>query len=95
LILEQSRNEEVVMVAHDDRVTMYGVQAFRKQGERLVPDAPRIAPSEAAAVGMARDLAHTRAGVIAWCRSGDRYLGEFDDPVILAEHGEVPARDAF
>ena len=83
------------MVAHDDRVTMYGVQAFRKQGERLVPDAPRIAPSEAAAVGMARDLAHTRAGVIAWSRSGNRYLGEFDDPVILAEHGEVPARDAF
>jgi hypothetical protein len=83
------------MIVNDGRVMMYGVQAFRKRGERLVPDAPRIASSEAAAVGMAKDLAHTRAGVIAWSRSGDRYLGEFDDPVILAEHGEVPTRDAF
>jgi hypothetical protein len=76
-------------------VTMYGVQAFTQKGKSLKPDAPRIVSSERAAVRMAEDLARTRPGVYAFSRSGDSEMGEFDDPVILASHGEIPASDGF
>jgi hypothetical protein len=44
---------------------------------------------------MAESLSATKAGVIAFRRSGDSDTGVFDDPVILAEHGTVPSQDAF
>ncbi|KRA53112.1 hypothetical protein [Devosia sp. Root635] len=32
----------------------------------------------------------TYAGVIAWSRTADLVNGEFGDPVVLFEHGDVP-----
>lgn len=83
------------MLANNDRVMMYGVQTFKKQGAKLVPETPRVATSANAAIRMADELARTKAGVMAFSRSGDNETGEFDDPVILALHGAVPSVDAF
>jgi hypothetical protein len=44
---------------------------------------------------MAESLSATKAGTIAFSRSGDSETGEFEDPVILAEHGELPTQDGF
>jgi len=39
---------------------------------------------------MAEAAAGRRHGVIAFSRTGDADTGDFDDPVILATHGDVP-----
>ncbi|HEX2554203.1 MAG TPA: hypothetical protein VHL98_10905 [Microvirga sp.] len=75
--------------------TYYGVQTFVKKGRGLAAEQPRIATSEAAAVRMAQTLATTKAGAIAFKRIGDMDTGVFDDPIILAEHGDVPSQDGF
>jgi hypothetical protein len=75
--------------------TFYGVQAFVKKGAHFVAEQPRVATSEASAKRMAESLSATKTGTIAFSRSGDSETGEFEDPVILAEHGELPTQDAF
>ncbi len=75
--------------------TYYGVQAFVKKGNRITAEQPRTAPSEAAAKRLAEALSATRLGTIAFSRTGDADTGEYEDPVILAEHGEVPTQDEF
>lgn len=71
--------------------TYFVVQAWQ-MGNRgvLIADDPMEAPSEAAALSRARVLAGARAGVIAFCRSGDPATGEWNDAVVLCEHGVVP-----
>ncbi|WP_055045770.1 hypothetical protein [Devosia sp. A16] len=71
--------------------TYFVVQAWQ-MGNRgvLIADEPMEAPSEAAALSRARVLAGARAGVIAFCRNGDPATGEWNDAVVLCEHGVVP-----
>jgi len=47
-------------------------------------------PSANAAVSRARSLAKTKAGVIAFARTGDPDVGEFADAEVLFKAGEVP-----
>lgn len=47
-------------------------------------------PSEAAARALAASLANKHAGVIAWARSVNTELGEFGEPAIIYQHGQVP-----
>ena len=49
------------------------------------------APSEQSAMSRARALVSRKAGAVAFRRSGDPALGEFDDAVILGRYGETPA----
>ena len=43
----------------------------------------------AAAISRARSLATSKAGAIAFSRTGDPDLGEFADAVVLFKEGEV------
>lgn len=72
-------------------VTHYVVQAYRK-GKRgkIEAEEPKIARDENNCRVMAERLSLTRHAVIAFSRTGDPDTGDFDDPVILAKHGEVP-----
>jgi hypothetical protein len=47
-------------------------------------------PNPNAALGRARGLAQAKAGAVAFSRTGDPELGEFDPAVVLATFGEVP-----
>jgi hypothetical protein len=74
-------------------ITYYVVLAFvrNEEGEgELIADAPVQMPSAAAATSRARSLATTKAGAIAFARTGDPDTGEFTDAVVLFKAGEVP-----
>jgi hypothetical protein len=72
--------------------TVYMVQSFRAgRGARLVADPSVACKSELTARRTAERLANTRVGVIAWSRTGDAELGDFDeDPIILFRAGRIP-----
>lgn len=72
------------------RVTHYVVQGFRKVGRKIVPDEPKIARDEAHCLRLAQQASASRTGVVAFSRTGDLDTGDFDDPVFLAQHGDVP-----
>jgi hypothetical protein len=81
---------QVGRVDHNSRVTHYVVQAYRKMGKKIVPDEPKVATDERQCLRMAEAAAGRRHAVIAFSRTGDADTGDFDDPVILATHGDVP-----
>jgi hypothetical protein len=58
----------------------------------LAPGQPIECPSGAAAIRRAEAIARheANAGAVAFSRSGDPNLGEFEDAVILKSFGEVP-----
>lgn len=63
-----------------------------EEGELRPAFEPRELPSEDKARMDGRRMAAlgTYAGVIAWSRSADLINGEFGDPVVLFQHGELP-----
>jgi hypothetical protein len=73
------------------RETIYVVQAFRREetGE-LVAETPEAAKDEAHARERALRLKDRYAGVIAFSRTGDMDLGEYEDAVVLARFGSIP-----
>ena len=81
---------QIGRVDHNSRVTHYVVQSYRKMGKRLVADEPRVASSEAECLRWAQSTAARRHAVIAFSRTGNADTGDFDDPVVLATHGEAP-----
>lgn len=76
------------------RKTFYVVQPFTK-GKRggLKAEQAIQAASEDAAVRRGERLAETKAGVLVFSQTGDPEMGDFDEPVILARHGDVPETD--
>jgi hypothetical protein len=72
-------------------VTYYVAMGFERdqQGE-LVAMEPMEAHSPGAAVARARLLGNSKAGAVAFSRTGDPNLGEFADAVVLFSTGEVP-----
>jgi hypothetical protein len=58
----------------------------------LAPGEPVECPYEAAAIPRAEAMARTEAvaGAVAFSRSGDPDVGEFEDAVILKAFGDVP-----
>jgi hypothetical protein len=72
--------------------TVYIVQSFRAgRGVRLVADPSVACKSEQTARRTAERLALSRVGVIAWSRTGDAELGDYDeDPIILFRAGRIP-----
>jgi len=71
-------------------VTYYVVVPFdRDESGNLVAGEGQEAPSASAAQRKARSLALERAGAVAFSRTGDPAMGEFQDAVVLAQFGEV------
>lgn len=75
----------------DKSNTHFVVQGYRraKRGA-LQADEPRIARDKDHCLRLAEQVAASRHAVIAFSRKSDPDTGDFDDPVILARHGEVP-----
>jgi hypothetical protein len=73
--------------------TYYVALAFTRSEEEggIVACEPKEAPSADQAIRMASSLAamEGHCGAIAFSRTGDPALGDFDDVVILATVGEV------
>jgi hypothetical protein len=73
------------------RETIHVVQAFhRDEGGHLIADPPEPAKDAAHARERALRLKDRRAGVVAFSRTGDMSIGEYEDAVILAKYGTVP-----
>ncbi|KKB82829.1 hypothetical protein VW29_14825 [Devosia limi DSM 17137] len=66
-----------------------------EEGELRPAFDAREVPSEDKAKMDGRRMAAlgTYAGVIAWSRTADLVNGEFGDPVVLFQHGDVPDMD--
>jgi hypothetical protein len=74
-------------------ITYDVVLAFvrNEEGEgELIAEAPAQMPRATAAPSRTRSLASTKAGDIAFARTGDPDIGEFADAVVLFKAGEVP-----
>lgn len=71
--------------------------AFKRtnEGELVAVVEPREMPSETAAVVQARIASALYDGAIAWYRDCDVVQGEFDDAVVLFQHGDVPPAEFF
>lgn len=73
------------------RETVYLVQCFTEKGAGLKAEAVTRHKSEEAARRAAERAADTKAGVVAFCSSGDADLGDYDEePTILLTIGRVP-----
>lgn len=74
--------------------TFYVVQPFIKGKRGGLKAEPAIqSPSESAAILRGERIADSKAGVLVFSITGDPEMGDFDEPVFLARHGEVPAQD--
>jgi hypothetical protein len=72
-------------------VTYYVAMGFERGPEgELVALEPMEAQSSVQAISRARSLATTKAGAIAFSRTGDPNIGEFEDAEVLWQGGEVP-----
>lgn len=76
-------------VAH---LTYFVVQAYKavKGKGKIAADEPIPARDEDHAMRMFRRFKETRAGVVAFSRTGDPATGDYEDAVIIARHGIVP-----
>ena len=72
-------------------ITYYVAMGFERDdaGDLIAVEAIE-SQSHGAAVARARALAATKAGAVAFSRTGDPNMGEFSDAVVLFSAGEVP-----
>lgn len=56
----------------------------------LVAGEPAEAQSPSGAISRARSMAVVHGGAVAFSRSGDLSLGEFNDAVVLGRYGATP-----
>ena len=72
-------------------ITYYVAMGFERDEEgELVALDPMEAGTPSIAVSRAKSLAASKAGAIAFSRTGDPDVGEFQDAVVLFKAGEVP-----
>jgi hypothetical protein len=73
-------------------VTYYVAMPFVRTEDGVAPGQAQEMPNEAAAIrraeAMSRDVAY--AGALAFKRSGDPGMGNFNDAIILKTSGDVP-----
>ena len=75
-------------------VTYYVALPFvRNEEGDLVPGEAQDRQSASAAESLARKLALTSAGAVAFSRTGEPATGEFEDAVVLRTFGEVPSME--
>lgn len=63
---------------------------FQQRGRSLVADQPRMSKSAEIAINLAKRLAESRAGTVAFEQSHDADAEIYDDPVILFKSGSLP-----
>jgi hypothetical protein len=70
----------------------YVALPFTRIEDGLTPGEAAECPNGAAAIRRAQAMAsnEANAGAVAFSRSGDPNLGDFDDAVILKTFGQVP-----
>lgn len=61
-----------------------------EEGELQTAFSPAEQQSKDRAIRIAKDLARKHAGVIAWTREARPNVGEYGEPTVLYQHGEVP-----
>ena len=68
------------------------LMAFDKgdDGELLPSFEPREMPDERRAIQAAKEMATRHPGVITWSRDAKPDQGEYGEPVVLFQHGDVP-----
>ena len=72
-------------------ITYYVVIPYvRTEDGELVAEEPREMQSKAQAEATALALANSKAGIIAFSRTGDPDIGEFEPAVIIRRYGETP-----
>ena len=72
-------------------VTYFVVLPFvRDENDELIAEDGVEAPSAFSAQRRAQAMLGKKAGAIAFSRTGDPAIGEFQDAVILGLYGEVP-----
>lgn len=84
----QSTGQEPVQKS----TTLVVVMAFEKteDGELRPAFEAQQAPSEHSAIQRAKLMSRSYVGVIAWKRPADPDRGDFGEPEVLWQHGEVP-----
>lgn len=78
------------MALKSSRKPVYAVISFSRARGGVAIDGAVPASGERAAMRIAERLAEERVGAIAFSRTGDPEIGEFDDPVVLARFGTIP-----
>lgn len=73
-------------------VTYFVVLPFVRESDtgELVAEEGQEAPSEHSAMSRAGAMIGRKPGAVAFSRTGDPAIGEFDDAVILGRYGETP-----
>jgi hypothetical protein len=71
-------------------VTIHVVQAFEQREDGIAAAEPKACPSAASARTLAARLASNHVGVIAWSRTGDPELGDWQPAVELVRTGTIP-----
>ena len=75
-------------------VTYYVALPFVRNDEgELVPGEAQDRQSASAAESLARKMADTSAGAVAFSRSSEPASGEFEDAVVIRSFGEVPSME--
>ena len=75
-------------------VTYYVAMPFvRNEIGDLVAGEAQDRQSASAAESLARKMAETSAGAVAFSRTGEPATGEFEEAVLLRQYGEVPTGD--
>ena len=88
----RSRLEVKGTVVSMANVTYYVVLPFVREPDsgELVAEEGREAPNAQCAMTRARATTGRKAGAVAFSRTGDPALGEFEDAIILGRYGQTP-----
>lgn len=77
-------------------LTYYVALPFiRNEEGELVPGEAQDRQSVSSAESLARRLAETAAGAVAFSRTGEPATGDFEDAVVIRSFGEVPSADVL
>lgn len=80
-------------VTKNVRVTYFVIQSFTRDRNGVSIDEPFQPNDRGQGARAFARLKETKAGVVFFSRTGDPGTGDWDDAVIIDQHGEVP--DAF
>lgn len=73
-------------------VTYYVVLPFIHDADgELVAEEAAEAPSAHAAMSRARNMVGRKLGAVAFSRTGDPALGDFEDAIVLGRYGATPS----
>ena len=75
-------------------MTVYGLQIFNRRGKKLLPEQPETDRDKDKLLRKAERLAKEKTGVVVYQVECDDWLGDVDDPVVIARHGELPPQFA-